>query len=65
MVAKYWPVALIVLVMGGSGVYHLVNPGFYTCFVFWPLPPVATVVRVFVQVVFIWVGVMLWRRGSA
>jgi len=118
MISKYWHVALIVLVMGGGGFAHLLQPELFTGFVFAPLPPrqtvlatgllqlgiavlallprarslaglafallslaymplhiwdlfrddpmisplAAAVLRILVQVVFIWAGVRLWQR---
>jgi len=120
MFAKYWIVALILLVMGGGGAAHLMQPALFTGFVFAPFPPTATVivagfvqigiaimallpgtraraglffavlclgymplhiwdlfrddpmiaplsaaiVRIFIQVFFIWAGLRLWKKAA-
>lgn len=44
MFAKYWIIALIVLVMGGGGAAHFLQPDLFTGFIFPPFPPVPTVI---------------------
>jgi uncharacterized membrane protein len=120
MISRNLLPALVVLVMGGGGIAHLLQPTLFTGFIFPPLPPVPTVIaaglvqiviavmaivprtrsfaglafallctgyvplhvwdlfrddpmisplpaaviRIVVQLLFIWAGVSLWRKSS-